>query len=59
MQISADGRGMLSTMNGPGMGLLGMKERVRELDGRLEIVSSPGKGTTIKVAVPLEKGVVV
>ncbi|HEY5693254.1 MAG TPA: GAF domain-containing sensor histidine kinase [Gaiellaceae bacterium] len=36
-----------------GMGLLGMRERLALLDGRLEIESRPGAGTTIVAEVPL------
>jgi signal transduction histidine kinase len=36
-----------------GVGLLGMRERLSFLDGRLEIESSPGSGTTIVAEVPL------
>ncbi len=34
-------------------GLAGMKERVLMLGGRIDIVSEPGKGTSIKVGVPI------
>lgn len=36
------------------LGLFGMKERVQILNGRFQIESSPGKGTTIVVEVPYE-----
>jgi signal transduction histidine kinase len=36
-----------------GMGLLGMRERLALLDGRLEIESRPGAGTTLVAEVPL------
>ena len=36
-----------------GLGLLGMRERVSLVDGRLEIESSPEAGTTVVVEVPL------
>lgn len=36
-----------------GLGLIGMRERVEALDGDLAIVSGPGKGTDICVAIPL------
>lgn len=35
------------------LGLLGMRERAELLDGKLEIKSSPGKGTTATVSIPL------
>jgi signal transduction histidine kinase len=34
-----------------GMGLRGMEERAQRINGRLEILSAPGKGTTLKVEV--------
>lgn len=36
-----------------GIGLIGMQERVNGLGGRLEIVTSPGAGTSVRTAVPL------
>jgi PAS domain S-box-containing protein len=36
------------------LGLLGMKERTLMLNGKYDIVSQPGKGTTISVEVPLQ-----
>jgi signal transduction histidine kinase len=36
-----------------GMGLLGMEERVRQLGGRLEVKSAPGKGAAVAVALAL------
>jgi PAS domain S-box-containing protein len=35
-----------------GVGISGMRERMRQLGGKLEIVSSPGEGTTVKAIVP-------
>jgi PAS domain S-box-containing protein len=35
------------------LGLLGMRERVISLDGRVEVHSAPGQGTTISVVIPL------
>jgi len=36
-------------------GLLGMKERVEQLQGALRILSEPGKGTVVHVALPLDQ----
>jgi signal transduction histidine kinase len=36
-----------------GLGLLGMRERVALLDGRLTVESTPGSGTTLAVEVPV------
>lgn len=38
-----------------GLGLLGMEERVRHLGGTFDIDSRPGRGTLLKVALPLSK----
>ena len=35
------------------LGLIGMQERARLLNGQMKIISQPGKGTTIIVEVPL------
>ena len=50
--IEDDGRGMSDGAAG-GFGLLGMRERLALVGGRLEIESSPGAGTTIAAEVPL------
>jgi signal transduction histidine kinase len=59
VQISDQGKGMFvetnhngSTSKNRGMGLRGMRERVRELGGNLEVQSSE-KGTTVIAALPL------
>ena len=38
------------------LGLLGMKERVEMLGGTFEIRSAPGKGTDVRVVIPLNHG---
>lgn len=59
MEVSDDGRGFGPNAIGngletPGVGLEGMRERVRLIGGTIEIVSASGKGTQIKVEVPLD-----
>jgi len=39
--------------HGQSLGLLGMEERIRLLDGRLDVRSSPGEGTEIMASIPL------
>ena len=52
--IEDDGRGIAeSDGSGDGIGLVGMRERVALVGGRLELESS-GNGTTIVVEVPTE-----
>jgi len=48
--VSDDGRGGVTTN---GNGLSGIRERVRSLAGTLEIESPRGKGTTLRVRLPL------
>ena len=53
--IEDDGQGFMPEEAGEdgGLGLAGMRERVALLDGRLQVESSPGAGTTIVAEVPL------
>jgi CheY-like chemotaxis protein len=38
-----------------GVGIQGMKERMRQLSGRLEVTSSPNKGTVVTAALPIRE----
>ncbi len=52
LEIADYGRGIPADKLGkPGVGLQGMRERMREFGGRLELDSSP-RGTTIRASVP-------
>jgi signal transduction histidine kinase len=52
--IEDDGRGFGEGQAGEnGLGLLGMSERVALVDGRLNVESSPGSGTTLSIEVPV------
>jgi signal transduction histidine kinase len=52
LSISDDGKGFdISQANKKTLGLLGMKERAAMIGGKLEIISEPGKGTTIIITV--------
>jgi signal transduction histidine kinase len=59
LTIQDDGQGLpenFSAHDRPfasGTGLVGMEERVRELGGLLEIQSQAGRGTLIKVSIPI------
>ncbi len=50
-----DGRGFPTARlkSSPGLGLLGIRERVELVGGELEITSAPGKGTTLSATIPL------
>jgi len=49
--VQDDGIGFSPSLRG-GLGLLGIQERVQALDGKLDIASAVGKGTTVKVEIP-------
>jgi signal transduction histidine kinase len=54
LDVADDGRGFDPATAGQsgGMGMLGMRERVEGLEGRLAIESAPGEGTAVAVTLP-------
>lgn len=61
MEITDDGRSfsvekIFHARNPKRLGLLGMKERVEMVGGALSIVSAPGRGTTVRVDLPVRSG---
>ncbi|MDH5508917.1 MAG: histidine kinase, partial [Nitrospinota bacterium] len=63
IQVNDDGKGFdkeevfktIDTGWEAGFGLVGMKERVAQICGTLEIDTSPGRGTRITVTIPIRK----
>jgi ligand-binding sensor domain-containing protein/signal transduction histidine kinase len=59
LRISDDGRGFVPHEheavrdNGDHLGLLTMRERAARVRGHIDIISSPGRGTTIETSVPV------
>jgi signal transduction histidine kinase len=59
LEVRDEGRGippemlMPGTIRGVGVGLQGVRERVRELGGKLDIVSQVGHGTVLMATLPL------
>lgn len=53
--IADEGSGF-DELPGSGFGLIGMKERAAGIDGRLEVISSPGRGTTVYLFGPRHTG---
>jgi len=53
--VSDSGRGFAleTAMQGPGLGLTSMQERVRLVDGMIEIQSKPMGGTVVHVRIPV------
>src|SRR5207237_191006 len=54
VEIRDDGVGLAggSRAKRDSFGLRGMEERIKSVDGWLEVDSSPGKGTTVMIGVP-------
>jgi signal transduction histidine kinase len=56
LRVCDEGVGMTTPKDceavGLGVGLLGIRERIRQLDGKLEIISEKGKGTEVIALVP-------
>jgi signal transduction histidine kinase len=50
VQVADDGRGGADPARGSG--LRGLADRVSALNGRLEVFSEPGRGTTVKATIP-------
>jgi signal transduction histidine kinase len=56
LEVEDDGAGFdpgAAELRSRRLGLTSMEERARRLRGRLEIVSTPGSGTTVRVEVPV------
>lgn len=63
LEVEDDGRGFdlehvesYSTEGRRHLGLLGMRERLSQVSGKLEIQTGPGRGTRIRATVPLDFG---
>ena len=57
LEVADDGRGFDPMVaQGGGVGIVGMRERVAELGGQIEVKSQPGEGTEVRVRVPVGDG---
>lgn len=55
IEIQDNGIGFEAEQPGhAGLGLIGMRERVAAIDGDFQIISSPGRGTLLRVTLPLD-----
>lgn len=54
--VQDDGVGFVPEARRSGLGLIGIEERVQELEGRVTIESHPGHGTTLRVQIPVCAG---
>jgi signal transduction histidine kinase len=56
LSVTDDGAGFdASVRTGSGLGLLGMRERVRSVGGDVWVESEPGRGTTVRAELPLDR----
>jgi len=55
LEVSDDGKGFDTLKRWPGLGLLGMRERVAMLGGDFSVDSVMGRGTRVRVSLPLEQ----
>jgi two-component system sensor histidine kinase UhpB len=57
LKINDDGKGIKKEKinSKDSLGFIGMKERLREFDGILEIISSANKGAGLLVSIPIVK----
>jgi signal transduction histidine kinase len=53
VEVADDGVGGADP--GKGSGLRGLADRVSALDGRLEVISERGRGTTVRATIPCEQ----
>ncbi len=51
--VQDDGRGFSASEAGPGLGMTSMQERAALLGGVFQVESAPGKGTMVRVRVPV------
>jgi signal transduction histidine kinase len=54
--IEDDGQGATEGLTGAGVGLVGMRERVVALGGRLEVGPRPERGFCVSIVLPLPGG---
>jgi signal transduction histidine kinase len=53
--VQDDGAGFDAERAAGGLGLLGIRERVRDIGGTVAVLSRPGEGTLLKAALPLRR----
>lgn len=54
-EVSDDGRGFDTTVPQGGVGSSSMRQRAARLGGKLDVQSAPGRGTKVRVSVPLSR----
>jgi signal transduction histidine kinase len=56
LDVTDDGQGFDATARTPGRGLIGMRERARELGGVAMIETTPSAGTHVRLEIPIATG---
>ena len=56
VEVTDDGAGFDPRQTPEGVGLTAMRERTALLNGKLEVLSEPAKGTTVRLRVPVPPG---
>jgi len=56
LEVSDEGKGFVPELATGGRGLLSLRERAAGADASLVVRSAPGQGTTVRVAMPLDRG---
>jgi len=54
LEVADDGKGFCESEVSNSLGFLGMKERAQVCGGSIQIVSSPGRGTSVTLRVPMQ-----
>jgi signal transduction histidine kinase len=54
LSVQDDGKGFAASQE-PGLGILGMQERVQRLGGELDVDSKPGRGTIVSFTLPVAR----
>jgi two-component system sensor histidine kinase UhpB len=55
IEIDDDGAGFSTGTTSSGIGIIGMRERVYAMGGKIDFSSEPNKGTVIAIALPIEQ----
>jgi ligand-binding sensor domain-containing protein/signal transduction histidine kinase len=55
LEVRDDGRGFDKGRDHGGHGLESMRRRARDLGGSLDVLSQPGRGTTVRLEIPLRR----
>jgi two-component system, NarL family, sensor histidine kinase UhpB len=53
LAVEDDGSGFDQAVGSPGSGIRGMRERALLIRARLEVESAPGRGTAVRLRVPV------